>query len=90
MVAFRYQNGGYKKEGGNLVSRFCCNRKGGNGFKIREETLIGYKRQVFYEKSGEALEEVAQKSGGYAVLENIQRQIGQGSDKPDLVVDVPE
>jgi len=29
--------------------------------------LIGCKRQVFYEKSGEAVEEVAQRSGGYTL-----------------------
>lgn len=57
MVSFQYQNGGYKKEGGSLVSRFCCNRKGRNGFKIREEILIACKRQVLYEKSGEGCPE---------------------------------
>jgi len=32
----RYQKGGYKKEGDRLLTRVCCDRTRGNGFKLEE------------------------------------------------------
>ena len=43
----------------------------------------------FYSAGGEALEQVAQRCGGYLVHGGIQDQTGQGSDHPDVAVGVP-
>jgi len=34
-VAFQYLQGAYKKDGGRLFSRACCERTRGNGFKLK-------------------------------------------------------
>jgi len=39
--------------------------------------------------SGEALEQVAQRDSGGPIPENIQGQVGWGSEQPGLVDDVP-
>jgi len=36
IAAFQYLKGAYRKDGDRLFSRACCNRTGGNGFKLRE------------------------------------------------------
>jgi len=36
MVVFQYLKGAYKKAGKELISRVCCDRTKGNGFKLRE------------------------------------------------------
>jgi len=43
----------------------------------------------FYNNGGEALEQIAQRGGGCPLLGDIQGQTGQGSEQPDLAVDVP-
>jgi len=35
-AAFQYLEGAYEKDGGRLFSRACCDRTGGNGFKLKE------------------------------------------------------
>ena len=46
-------------------------------------------RKVFYSESSEALEQVAQRCGGYLILGDFQNQAGPGSGQLDLSVDVP-
>lgn len=36
VAVFQYLKGGYKKEGGRIVSRVCCARTRGNDFKLKE------------------------------------------------------
>ena len=40
-------------------------------------------------KCGETLEQVAQRGSGGPIPGNIQGQVGQGSEQPGLVEDVP-
>jgi len=51
--------------------------------------LIGYKEDIFYNKSGDTLAQVAQSSTGGPITRNIQGQVGWGSEQPHLVKDVP-
>ena len=67
-AAFQYLKGGYKKEGDRLFSRVCCDRKRGNGFKLK----IGYKKEVFYDNGSEALAQVAQRGGRCPSLETFK------------------
>lgn len=53
----------YKKDGARLFSRLCCDRKKGDGFKIKEDT---------FRLGGEALAQVTQRSRGCPIPENIQ------------------
>jgi len=36
IVGFQYLKGSYQKDGDNLLSRACCNRTKGDGFKLKE------------------------------------------------------
>ena len=44
---------------------------------------------MFYSEGGEAVEQVAQRSGGSPILGDNQGHAGWGSQQPDLVVGVP-
>ena len=50
---------------------------------------IGYKKEVFYNKGGEALEQVAQSGGGCSIPGDIQDQAGWGPEQLGLVVMSP-
>ena len=47
------------------------------------------RKLVFYNEDGETLEQVAQRGSRCPIPGNIQGQVGWGSEKPDLVEDVP-
>ena len=47
------------------------------------------KEMVFCNKDGDALKQVAQRSGGCPILGDIQGQAGEGSEQPDLALGVP-
>ncbi|KFW00808.1 hypothetical protein N327_00603, partial [Fulmarus glacialis] len=48
IAAFQYLKGAYKKVGGELFSRACCNRTRGNGFKLKESRLrLDIKKKFF-------------------------------------------
>ena len=44
----KYLNGGYKKGGGRLYSRVCCNSTSGNGFKLKERRFRLDVRKRFF------------------------------------------
>ncbi|KAK4812030.1 hypothetical protein QYF61_025021 [Mycteria americana] len=84
---FQYLKGAYKKDGDKLFSRACCNRTRGNSFKLKEGRFRLDKEEIFYD--GETLEQVAQRCSGGPIPGNVQGQIGQGCEQPDLLEDVP-
>jgi len=89
-AACQYLKRAYKKDGDKLFSKTCCDRTRGNGFKLREGRIqTGYKEEIFYHEGGETLAQVAQRGGGCPMPGNIQGQVRWGSEKPDLVEDVP-
>ena len=45
--------------------------------------------EFFYSECGVTVEQVAQRGGWCPLPGNIQGQVGQGSEQPDLVVDDP-
>ena len=45
--------------------------------------------EVLYNEGCETLEQVAQRGSGGPIPGNIQDQVGQGSEQPDLVSGVP-
>jgi len=51
--------------------------------------LIEHKKEVFYNRDGEALEQVAQRGVRCPVLGSIQGWARSGSEQPDLAVGVP-
>ena len=88
--SFSIRGGGYKKEGGRLFSRVCCDSRRGNGLKSNGWRFrLDIKNNFFCNKNGTALEQVAQSCGGFPILGDIQGQTGLGSEQPDLTVDVP-
>jgi len=90
IAAFQYLNGAYRKDGENLFSKACCDRTRSNGFKLREGRFrLDIRKKFFYHESGETLAQVAQRGGGCPILGNIPGQVGQDSEQPGLVEDVP-
>ena len=74
-----------RRKEADFFSRVCCDRTRGNIFQTRrEEIQIGYKEERFYNKDGEALEQVAHRAGGNSIAGDIQGQVGQGSEQLDL------
>jgi len=51
--------------------------------------LVGYKEKVFYSEGGEALAQVAQRSGGYLIPGDFQGEASSESGHSDLAVHVP-
>jgi len=51
--------------------------------------LIEHKKEVFYNRDGEALEQVAQRGVRCPVLGSIQGWARSGSEQPDLAVGIP-
>ena len=81
---------GYRKDGENLFSKACCDRARSNGFKIREGRLrLDIRKQFFYNEGGETLTQVAQQGSEGPIPGKIQGHVGQGSEQPDPVEDVP-
>ena len=46
-------------------------------------------RNIFYDKGGETLAQITQRSSGGPIPENTQGQVGSGSEQPGLVEDIP-
>ena len=51
--------------------------------------MTGYKEEIFYNDSGETLEQVARRGSGSPIPANIQGQAGWSSEQRGLVEDVP-
>lgn len=46
--AFQYLKTAYKKDGDKLLSRACCNRTRGNGFKLKKMGIFGEEIKVTF------------------------------------------
>ena len=89
IATFRYLKEAYRKDGENHFSKACDDRTRSNGFKLREGRQTGSKEEILHHEGSEALAQVAQRSSGDPIPGNIQGQVGQGSEQPGLVADVP-
>ncbi|KFQ54805.1 hypothetical protein N334_04817, partial [Pelecanus crispus] len=48
IAAFQYLKGAYRKDGGNLFSKACCDRTRSNGFKLKEGRFrLGIRKKLF-------------------------------------------
>jgi len=48
IVAFQYLKGAYRKDGDNLFSKACCDRRRSNGFKLKEGRFRLDERKKFF------------------------------------------
>ena len=75
IVVFQYLNGAYKKDGDKLFSKACSDRTRSNCFKLKEgRSRLDIRKKLFYSERG----------GRCSIPGNIQGQVGQGSEQPDL------
>jgi len=73
--------GAYRKHGENIFSRAFCNRTRSNVFKLRNGRFsLDIRKKFFYNKGGEALEQIAQRSNGGPIPGNIQGHVGWRSE----------
>ena len=86
-AALQYLKGACRKDGDNLFSKACCDRTRSIGFKLREGRFR--QEEIFYNEGGETLGWVTQRGDGGLIPENIQGQVGWGSEQPGLVNCVP-
>jgi len=90
IAAFQYLKGAYRKDGDDLFSRDSSDRMRGNGFKLKQGRFrLDIRKKFFTMRVGKTLERVAQRGSGGPIPGNIQDQVGQGSEQPDLVSGVP-
>jgi len=69
---------------------FLARPTSNSGFKLKEGRFrLVIRKKILYNKSGETLEHVAQRSSGGPIPGNIQGQVGRGSEQRGLVKDVP-
>lgn len=48
IMAFQYLQGAYKKDEDSHLSKACCNRRRGNGFKVKKERFrLDIGRNIF-------------------------------------------
>ena len=90
LTFFQYRKVAYKKDGERLFTKNCTNRTRHSGFKLKKGRLnfdIG--KTCFYNKPGETLEQVAQRSCGCPIAGNVQGQAGWGFEQLGLVEGVP-
>ena len=60
-----------------------------NGFKLEQKRFRSdIRKNNIYSKGSEALKQVACSWCGHPVLRDMQGKAGQGSEQPDLAVDV--
>ena len=82
-AAFQYLKEGNKKGGGRLFCRIFCNRACGNSFKLKEGRFrLDIRKNFFYNKVDEMLEQIAQSGGDCPSPGDIQGQTGWDSDLP--------
>ncbi len=88
IAAFQYLKGAYKQEGSKLFERVDNSRTRGNGFKLKEGRFRLDVRGKFFTKSGEVLEQAAQRGCGCPIPGGVQGQVGWGPGQPGLVLNV--
>jgi len=89
IAASQQSKGAYKKDEDRLCSRACCDRTRSNDFKLVEGRFRLCVKKKFFTMGVETLEQVAWRGGRCPIPGNIPGQVGQGSEQPDLVEDVP-
>jgi len=86
--AFQYLKGDYRKDGGNALSRACCDRTRSNGFKLMECGFSLHTRKKFFTvrlvKHWNRLPRDVVEAP-----RNSQGQAGRDCEHPCLAADIP-
>ncbi|TRZ19227.1 hypothetical protein HGM15179_007900 [Zosterops borbonicus] len=81
IAAFQYLIGAYRKVGENPFTEPYSDRTRGNGFKLKVSSFGLDIWKKFHYCEGEALEQSAQRICGCPIPENVQVQVGWGSEQ---------
>jgi len=89
-AAFQCLKGTHKKDGDRLFSRACYDRTRGNGFKLKEGRYrLDIRKKCFMMRVVKHWHRSLKRGGRCLIPGDIQGQVGQCSEQPHLVADVP-
>ncbi|KAK4819228.1 LOW QUALITY PROTEIN: hypothetical protein QYF61_027058 [Mycteria americana] len=90
IAALQYLKGAYRKDGDRLFSKACCDRTRNNGFKLREGRFrLDLRKKFFMMRVVRHWNRLPREVVDAPFVEKFKGQVGQGSEQPDLVEDVP-
>lgn len=85
-MTFQYLMGVCKEYRGGLSTRLQSDKTRGKGFKLKESRFrLAIRKKNIYSEDGEVLKQVAQRTYGCLVPEDVQGQITWSSELPGLV-----
>jgi len=90
IAAFQYLKKAYRKDGDRHLSRACCDRTRGNGFKLKKGRFRDDTRKKFFSmRVVKRWNRLCREVVDAPSLETFKARLDGALEQPDLVEDVP-